>query len=219
MRFYEFLIRHPPGASIRVRDVHASTAEKPEYIRKQLAAWAKKGWLVRVRRGVYVVPPPFAPRSHPFLLANHLVRSSYISLYAALSHYGMIPERVYTVTSVVPSPERPRRWYTPLGDFEYRRVKREFFFGFQEVPVAPGVHVRMATPEKALLDLVYLEAPADDVEGFLDSLRLARLDEQIQPDRLEAFAQKMDLPRIRKAVRWILHARQKEMEEWMPLDI
>ena len=217
MRFYELLIRHPPGALIRVCDVHASIAERPEYIRKQLAAWAKKGWLVRVRRGVYIVPPSFGLRPHPFLLANHLVQPSYVSLHTALDLYGMIPERVYTVTSVVPSPGRPQRWSTPVGDFEYRRVKREFFFGFHEVPVAPGVLVQMATPEKALLDLVYLEAPADDVEGYLDSLRLALLDEQIQPDRLEDFAQRMDLPRIRKAVRWILQARQKEMEEWKPV--
>lgn len=45
--------------------------------------------------------PPFARnRPHPFLIANRMVRGSYISLQSALAHYGLIPEGTPVVTLI-----------------------------------------------------------------------------------------------------------------------
>ena len=55
-------------------------------MRRQLDRWVKSGRLIQLRRGVYSVAPPYqADAPHPFLLANHLRKSSYVSLQSALS--------------------------------------------------------------------------------------------------------------------------------------
>lgn len=91
-----------------------------------------------------------------------MVRGSYISLQSALAHYGLIPEGTPVVTSDTTT--RPGAWKTPLGDFDFRRIKVELFFGYQLVDVAPGQGAFIATPKKALLDLIYLQPGGDDID-------------------------------------------------------
>src|ERR1700760_1677773 len=60
-----------------------------------------KGILERVTNGLYIAKSELSmERPHPFLLANQILGPSYVSMESALSHYGLIPERVYTTTSV-----------------------------------------------------------------------------------------------------------------------
>jgi len=100
-------------------------------VRRQLDRWVKSGQLLQLRRGVYAVAPPYqAEAPHPFLVANHLRKRSYVSLQSALSHYGMIPEFVPVTTSVTMS--RPEELQTPLGPFLFRHVKKSAFFGYAQ---------------------------------------------------------------------------------------
>ena len=70
----------------------------------------------------------------------------------------MIPEHVPVVTSVTGG--RPEELAPPAGRFLFRHIKRSGFFGFWEIAIAPDPRVRIATPEKALADLLYLPPPA-----------------------------------------------------------
>ena len=77
------------------------------------------GVIVRIKKGLYAFSEPF--RKGPVsstTLANLLFGPSYVSLDYALSFYGMIPERVTTVTSLTTS--RSRTFVTPFGRFDYR---------------------------------------------------------------------------------------------------
>ncbi len=59
---------------------------EPADARRQLSRWVARGWLYRLRRGLYALAPPHAKtRPHPFLIANQLVRGSYVSLQSALA--------------------------------------------------------------------------------------------------------------------------------------
>jgi predicted transcriptional regulator of viral defense system len=76
----------------------------PNDVRRQLSRWTAAGKLYQLRRGLYALAPPYQKTSpHPFLIANRLVRASYVSLQAALAHYSLIPEHVPVVTSVTPA--------------------------------------------------------------------------------------------------------------------
>ena len=87
-------------------------AVDPNYARQQLSRWTKAGKLYQLRRGLYVLAPPFQRvKPHPFLVANRMVPGSYVSLQSALSYHGLIPEYV-ALTSV--GIMRPTRWDTPL---------------------------------------------------------------------------------------------------------
>jgi hypothetical protein len=75
-----------------------------------------------------------------------------VSLQTALHHHGLI-EQIPAVVYVV-SLGRTRRARTRFGDFSIHRVAPEFFGGFQVLDSG----AKMARPEKALLDMLYLSA-------------------------------------------------------------
>ena len=141
----------------------------PKLIRIQLSRWIKAGKIYQLRRGLYSIAPPYQRQQpHPFLVANHLQKASYVSLQSALSFYGLIPEVVNITTSV--STGRPERLDTPLGTFEFRHIKTELLFGYRMTELGEQSAL-IATPEKALLDLIYLQ-PGGDSLAYLKELLL-----------------------------------------------
>ncbi len=169
-------------------------------IRKQLSRWTRLNKVYQLRRGFYSLAPPYRKTiPHPFLVANRLSLPSYVSLQSALAHYGMIPEGVPVTTSV--ATRRPERLETHLGIFEFRHVQVDFFYGYQLISLDPKQPAFIATPEKALLDLVYLE-PGGDSPDYLSELRLDNLD-RLDWEELERLATQADKPKLMRAVKEI----------------
>ena len=108
--------------------------------------------MVRLRRGVWAKPSHVDPLALPELLTAPF--PAYVSLQSALYLHGMISQ-VPAVTYAV-SLARTRRFATPLGTVSVHHVRSSFFFGFEDAGHAGG---RLATMEKALVDVLYL-APA-----------------------------------------------------------
>ena len=181
----------------------------PREIRRQLSRWTKTGKILKFRRGLYCLAPPFQKvNPHPFLVANRLLTASYVSLQSALAYYGMIPEHVPTTTCVTTS--RPAYWETPLGIFEFRHIQLDYFEGFRFVDLGERQRAFVATPEKALLDLIYLE-PGGDTLDYLTELRLGnlnRLDWQI----LDGLARTIQKPKLLHAVATIRKLAREEGE-------
>lgn len=181
----------------------------PGHIRRQLSRWTSTGRIDQLRRGLYMLAPPYqVVKPHPFLIANRLVASSYVSLQSALAHYDLIPEYVPTVLSSTSA--RPNEWQTPVGKFVYRHIRPDFLRGFQTIELTGEQAALVARPEKAILDLVYL-TPGADKEEYLRGLRLQNL-EQINPPGLKGIAEIFDRPKIWRAVDIILALRREEIE-------
>jgi predicted transcriptional regulator of viral defense system len=86
------------------------------------------------------------------LIANHLYAPSYISMSSALRYYGLIPETVYTNQSM--TIKHARKFPTPIGNFDYKYISKEaFHIGVRSVN-RDGYAFLIASPEKALCDLV-----------------------------------------------------------------
>lgn len=165
-------------------------------VRRQLGRWVDAGKVLQLRRGLYALAPPFARApAHPYVVANHLVRASYVSCQSVLSDHGLIPEHVPVTVSVTTG--RPGRWSTPLGDYLYRHIQPRLFFGYRAVRVGAIDRALAAGPETALLDLLYLE-PGVDTEAFLAELRLQNLD-ALDLEQLLALAHRCGLPKLRRA--------------------
>jgi predicted transcriptional regulator of viral defense system len=183
----------------------------PDDVRRQLSRWVKTGRVYQLRRGLYALAPPFQKvKPHPFLVANRLVRGSYISLQSALAHHGLIPEAVPVTTSV--SAMRPTRWDTSLGGYEYRHVKKELLFGYQGTAVGSHQQAFVATAEKALLDLVHLQ-PRGDAPDYLRQLRLQNL-ERLDLDRLQSQATRAQSPKLLRAANRIVELAEAETQEY-----
>ena len=130
-----------------------------------LGRLADAGHIVRVKRGLWLFPDGF----DPLLLPEHLTSPfpSYISLQSALYYHGMIsqiPEITYSV-----SPTRTRTFKTPIGTFSVHHVKPSFFLGY--TPVGEQ-GIKMASPEKALLDFLYLGPAKTNLFRSLPELEL-----------------------------------------------
>jgi predicted transcriptional regulator of viral defense system len=185
----------------------------PRLIRIQLSRWVKTGKILQLRRGLYSIAPPYQKRQpHPFLVANHLQKASYVSLQSALSFYGLIPEVVNITTSV--STGRPERLETPLGTYEFRHIKTELLFGYQMAELGEQ-SVLIATPEKALLDLIYLQ-PGSDSAAYLKELRLQNT-EKLDKDLLRKQSEKFNSPKLQNAVIGILQLMSGEPAEFEDL--
>ncbi len=173
----------------------------PRDVRRQLSRWKKSGQIYQMRRGLYALAPPYQKiKAHPFLIANRLVRHSYVSCQSALAHHGLIPEYVPVVTSVTTG--RPYRFTTPLGNFEYHYIKARLFRDCRFVEVAEGQNALLAKPEKALLDLVHLQ-PGGDSPDYLGELRLQNL-ERLDLGELLRQAKASKSPKLERAATWIL---------------
>jgi predicted transcriptional regulator of viral defense system len=182
----------------------------PKIVRLQLSRWVNSGRIFQLRRGLYSIAPPYQKiKPHPFLVANRLQRSSYVSLQSALAFYGLIPETVNITVSITTG--RPERLSTPLGTFDYRHVKPNLLFGYRMTDLG-GQEAFVATPEKALLDLVYL-TPGGDLQNFLQGLRLQNLD-RLDPDALKKQAVLFDSPKMDKAVKVISQLMLGETSEY-----
>jgi predicted transcriptional regulator of viral defense system len=128
--------------------------------RERISRMVKNEELIRLKNGFYLITDKIQLESSgkviPYeQIANLLYGPSYVSLEWALSFYGMIPERVHTVTSMTLG--RNKEFHTPIGDFVYNTLSpKSYSIGVtqkQAVSFIGGFLI--ATPEKALADLVF----------------------------------------------------------------
>lgn len=149
--------------------IQGSSNRRDALLRRAMAA----GEITRIRRGLYMLCPPYRKQKpDPLALAQHVYGPSYISMESALSFHGWIPEAVYTVVSV--SMDRSRVFETPAGRFEFVRVpQRAFYAGVEriELPEQSGT-ILMAEPLKALADLVYARRLDEPLDRLLGGLRM-----------------------------------------------
>jgi predicted transcriptional regulator of viral defense system len=186
----------------------------PGDVRRQLCRWVASGRIVQLRRGVYALAPPYRKHSpHPFVVANRLARPSYVSLQSALSFHGLIPEYVPVTASV--TTRRPARWDTPLGSFEYRHIQVDLLRGYRSQTFAGEQVAFVATPEKALLDLLYLE-PGADSRAYLRELRLQNLD-RLDLDHLATLARSLGGPKLVRAAARIADLAGEEAADFQSL--
>ena len=154
----------------------------------------KIGALIRLKKGLYLFGEKFAKGPYSVeVVANLLYGPSYVSMEWALSFYGMIPERVYTVTSMTLG--RNKEYHTPVGDFSYFTLSPESYsIGItqKKSPDFVGGFL-IASPEKALVDTVFITCRnLDKVQLRVELLESKRIDRkcfhELNRDLLEEIA-------------------------------
>lgn len=117
----------------------------------------KSGELIRLKNSLFLIKKKIEGEQIPYeQVANILYGPSYISLEWALSHYGMIPEGVYVVTSVTTG--RSRSFTTSLGTFDYHYLSHNrYSIGIDQQANFAGNYL-IASPEKALADTIHFKS-------------------------------------------------------------
>ena len=139
---------------------------------KKVVWLEKNGYIIRLKRGLYVVNPEHSGKIlSSELIANHLYTPSYISMSTALRYYGLIPEAVYVHQSM--TVKHSRSFQTPIGVYDYKNMSRETFsVGVRSIHKGDYAFL-MASPEKALCDLIANSPKVNlrymkDVETYLE---------------------------------------------------
>lgn len=169
----------------------------PDFDSNNYTRWERKGLIVRLRRGWFAFPECLTRAGFTEYAANRIYQPSYVSLHTALAFYGMIPEAVADITSVTTL--KTSSFDSTLGRFCYQTLKPSLFFGFELKSLPDGRTVRMATPEKALLDLLYLYPAYDSADDMLE-LRLDDdfLESEFDRERLEGYIERAESAALRK---------------------
>jgi predicted transcriptional regulator of viral defense system len=126
--------------------------EKKEILRQQIHYWKKHSWVRALKNGLYEIIYPHQMNIPDLFLANKLYSPSYVSLETALSIYSIIPEVAFAVTSITTKPTR--EFKNCHGLFKYRTVKPKAFIGYRII-AEDKFKIKIADPEKALLDYIY----------------------------------------------------------------
>lgn len=140
-------------------------------IRKLVFKLTKNGWLVRVKKGVYTVA---SIESRGFIalpiykIAQILDETSYVSFEAALQYHGIFDQLLATVISVSARSHKP----ATLQNITYKFInaKNDLYYGWEEKRVENFL-VRIATPEKAILDMLSFKRHVYTIDLVLEKLR------------------------------------------------
>lgn len=131
----------------------ASISTDIQTANRKVTQWEHEGVLIRLRRGLYIVAPEISQKPiSTELLANHICAPSYVSMLSALRFYGLIPEMVYSTQSMCL--KSSRTFENRLGRFEYHHISKDCFPIGLRYEIRDGFSFVIATPEKALCDLV-----------------------------------------------------------------
>jgi predicted transcriptional regulator of viral defense system len=175
------------------RDIAALRGGSLSATSQTLARMERQGLLVRASRGLWCVPTD--PRFTPFSLVPYLAGShrAYVSFFSALHLHDLIeqiPQVVYAATT-----GHTRRVETGLGAFSFHRLQPAFFGGFDWH--RGGRSFLIASPEKALVDCLYLSSRKGRHFGFFPELSLA---EGFSIRVAREWVSRIPDPRIRKYV-------------------
>ena len=166
-------------------------------IELQLNRWIKQGKIIQLKRGFYILEENYRKLDvfEPYI-ASILKSPSYISLEKALEMHHLIPDVVFSITSVT-TKQRPAEFVSRIGRFKYSSIKKEYFWGYHTIELDDQKGY-LADPEKALIDLFYFKQKRISIE-YIQSLRLQNI-ELLKLDKLERYAVKLDVSFVNRAV-------------------
>lgn len=139
---------------------------------KATSRLAKRGLLSRVSNGVYLNKLVRDASATDFV--NVLNPNSYVSLESALNHWGISTQSPVALTCVTTG--KPKEYRTLEFAITFRSISEHLFWGFVEKQTRYSKY-RIAEPEKALLDWVYLTLQSG-LTPRLDEIELQSLDKQ-----------------------------------------
>lgn len=191
------------GYIARIEDINALLAKdySLQEIRKQISLLAQRGWLVRIKRGVFAVADleshNFANIS-PLVISRLLLPDSCVSFEFALGQHGLFDQFPSRLTAVTPG--KPRKFTFQGLEYVYKKIKRDLYFGFEEKTINGGM-ANIAELEKVILDYLYYRTDTYSIDLVMEKLEEGKGD--LDPDRLYAYVLKFPVS-VRRRLGFLL---------------
>lgn len=203
----DFLARIGPMGFFTSQDAGRILGQDREkHVRQFLARLRKKGWIERVKPGLFAVIPLSSgavrtPQIHEFLIAMKLVDPAAIAYFSAMNHHGLteqLPRQVFIATNHKVA--RPTR--ESLG-LSYRIIshRQERFFGVRKEWI-DGSPFMITDPEKTLIDGLTMPEHVGGVGTVAQALSASW--SKIEEKRLYDYAVRMGISAVVKRLGFLL---------------
>jgi len=178
-------------------DAQAVVRDDRHQVNKLLARLSDKRWVLRLRRGLYLILPfeagiQGAYSVHPFRIVPHLAKSHAIAYWTALHHYGyteQIPGTIFVSTTAEPS--SATLTIEELGlTYHFVTLVPYKFFGHRRIWI-DGQDVTITDRAKTVVDCLdhpeYCGGIVETAKGLYESLDGA----EVSPQLLTEYAKRM----------------------------
>ncbi len=184
MRLYEMreTLRNSGRAVFTTRQLSVVLGVPRGHAKVYASRLVARGWAWRPMRGRVAIT------RDDFALATQLVEPSYVTAHSALHLRGMLDQVPREVECATP---RLSLRLDRLG-IRYRKIHPTLFFGYERVERGLS-YAFVASPEKALLDMVYFGYSPTEW-GFADPRELRRMAEAYE---------RLGTPRARRVIGWV----------------
>ncbi len=142
---------------------------------KMLSRWCKKGWLSRVKRGLYV-PVPLESRSvdvpleDPWIIAEKLYSPCYIGGWSAAEHWDLTEQMFRTTIVITEQKPRDRNPTLKGSQYKLKTIKKEKVFGLKTV-WRGQIKVSVSDPTRTILDMLSYPKLGGGIRSVEDMLK------------------------------------------------
>lgn len=141
---------------------------------KMLSRWAKKGWVSRVKRGLYITVPieshtADVPLEDPWIVAERLFSPCYIGGWSAAEHWGLTEQIFRAILIMTTQSPRDRRPGFKGTSYVLRTVSPSAMFGLKTV-WRGSIKVSVSDPSRTILDMVHIPKLGGGIRSVMDML-------------------------------------------------
>lgn len=164
------------GQIVTSKNIYAESETDLQQTKNLITKLVKNGWLVRIKNGLYVISDlssrGFLSLS-TYLVANLLVKNSYVSFEAALQYHGMFDQLTDKIVSI--SLGKIKNTTLSGTEYVFIKTKKKLLFGWEKAKVDSATTgsqaARIATAEKALIDIVNFHRSKYAVDLVIEKLK------------------------------------------------
>ena len=201
------VLRQAKGAISPADASRALNVGRPEAARL-LAGWSTRGWLTRVRRGLYVPVPlesstPDIALEDAWVIADRLFTPCYIGGWSAAEHWGFTEQLFRSTLVITTRRPRARRVEARGAVFIVRTIEESAMFGFK--PVWRGrAKVNVSDPTRTILDILDTPTLGGGIRSVLDMLRSYLASKHRAPQSLIRYADQLGNKAVFKRLGYLL---------------
>jgi len=168
------VLRQAKGAIV-ANDVATALGISRAAATRLLAGWATRGWLTRVRRGLFLPVPlesstPDIAVEDAWVVADKVFAPCYIGGWSAAQYWGFTEQLFRSTLVLTTRRPRARRIDAHGTAFVVRSVRKRAMFGFKPVWRGP-VRVNVSDPTRTILDMLDTPALGGGIRSVIDMLK------------------------------------------------
>ena len=199
------------GEASRVLQMPASA------VAKLLARWVEQGWLIRVKRGSYMVVPPEARSpdevsEDPLIVASRVFDPCYIGGWSAAEQWGLTEQIFRTVIVITTRKVGTRDVKIRSTDYLIKTILQSRFFGLKSV-WRENFKISFSDPTKTIVDMLDDPSLAGGGRMLADILNAYVMSKDYDPRLLLDYSARMNNGAIYKRLGYLLEGNKKGSEE------